>query len=365
MLWRVVNTCAGMPTSSGFAPSSTRTATRWFLRVIRPEWHAAQAFGQRRSTTESCPSGRMNALHRRCFASTEIDRGQHLPSLEWGCYLLRTRARRSRASLRRRTRETTYARHARRGCGDRDGGVRCRVRAARRSPHPLTTRPQRAQRLDNRPGPLTERQNERRKAAQELILSGQASPDEDGWCSSPSDKYYQAAVTGTGRVFTILSEFGDQGSGKLGHGARPAAQRDPRARPRDVDNSTPLGRRTSTPPYYEDLFFGAGESFADFYTKQSSGNYTVDGEVSDWVQVPGNASTYGDNRVEDFGGSWQFIEDTGNAWYAAAGRGTAVRGRHQGRARHVRRVGPLRLRQRRQLRRARRLHRPLPGGARR
>ena len=35
------------------------------------------------------------------------------------------------------------------------------------------------------------------------------------------------------------------------------------------------------------------------------------------MQVPGNASTYGDNTVEDFGGAWQFIEDTGNAWYAA------------------------------------------------
>ena len=69
--------------------------------------------------------------------------------------------------------------------------------------------------------------------------------------------------------------------------------------------------------YYEDLFFGAGESFADFYTKQSSGTYTVAGEVSDWVQVPGNASTYGDNSVEDYGGAWQFIEDTGNAWYDA------------------------------------------------
>ena len=35
------------------------------------------------------------------------------------------------------------------------------------------------------------------------------------------------------------------------------------------------------------------------------------------MKVPGNASTYGDNAVEDFGGSWQFIEDSGNAWYDA------------------------------------------------
>lgn len=47
------------------------------------------------------------------------------------------------------------------------------------------------------------------------------------------------------------------------------------------------------------------------------------GEVSEWVKVPGNASTYGDNTVEDAGGSWQFVEDSANAWYdaqVAAGR---------------------------------------------
>jgi immune inhibitor A len=73
-----------------------------------------------------------------------------------------------------------------------------------------------ASRLDNHPGPLTERQNARRKAAQELILSGKASPDSDGVVKLGEDKYFQAAVTGTGKVFTILSEFGDQGTKKLG-----------------------------------------------------------------------------------------------------------------------------------------------------
>jgi immune inhibitor A len=171
------------------------------------------------------------------------------------------------------------------------------------------------QRPDNRPGPLTARQDERRKAAQELILSGQAAPGEDGVVQLAEDKYYEAAVTGTGRLFTILSEFGDQGSGKLGttpgplHGEIPEPDR-------AVNNSTHWAPNFNT-AYYEELFFGDGESFADFYSKQSSGNYTVAGEVSDWVKVPGNASTYGDNSVEDYGGAWQFIEDTGNAWYAA------------------------------------------------
>jgi immune inhibitor A len=172
-----------------------------------------------------------------------------------------------------------------------------------------------AQRLDNRPGPLTERQNERRKAAQKLILSGQAAPGEDGVVQLAEDKYYEASVTGTGRLFTILSEFGDQGSGKLGTTPGPLHNEIPEP-DRAVNNSTHWAPAFET-PYYEDLFFGEGESFADFYTKQSSGQYTVAGEVSDWVKVPGNASTYGDNSVEDFGGAWQFIEDTGNAWYDA------------------------------------------------
>ena len=71
-------------------------------------------------------------------------------------------------------------------------------------------------RIDNHPGPLTERQDARRKAAQELILSGKASPNADGVVQLADDKYFQAAVTGAGQVFTILSEFGDQGTKKLG-----------------------------------------------------------------------------------------------------------------------------------------------------
>ena len=175
--------------------------------------------------------------------------------------------------------------------------------------------PSAAQRLDNRPGPLTERQDERRKAAQELILSGQAAPSEDGVVQLSDDKYYQAAVTGTDQVFTILAEFGDQGSGKLGTTPGPLHNQIPEP-DRAVNNSThwlPDFNQAS----YEDLFFGTGESFKDFYEKQSSGNYSIDGAVTDWVTVPGNASTYGDNSVEDYGGAWNFIEDAANAWYDA------------------------------------------------
>ena len=193
-------------------------------------------------------------------------------------------------------------------------------------------------RIDNHPGPLTERQNARRKAAQELILSGKASPNADGVVQLAEDKFFQAALTGEGQVFTILSEFGDQGTKKLG--LVPGPLHNEIAKPNretvdgqpnaDYDESLPYDnfrqwKANFNEGYYHDLFYGAGDSFADFYEKQSSGAYTVAGDVGNqsnghdgWVKVPGNASTYGDNAVEDFGGAWQFIEDSGNAWYADA-----------------------------------------------
>ncbi|WP_243074297.1 immune inhibitor A domain-containing protein [Microbacterium sp. SS28] len=177
------------------------------------------------------------------------------------------------------------------------------------------SQPTAAQRLDNRPGPLTDRQNERRKAAQRLILSGQAAPNEDGVVTLAQDKYFEATLEGTAQVFTILAQFGTQGDKKLGTVPGPLHNEIPQP-DRSVNNSTHWLPDFNTGSY-EDLFFGDGESFKDFYLKQSSGAYSVAGEVSDWVTVPGNASTYGDNAVEDFGGAWKFIQDSGNAWYAA------------------------------------------------
>jgi immune inhibitor A len=181
-----------------------------------------------------------------------------------------------------------------------------------------------AHRVDNHPGPLTARQDARRKAAQKLILSGKASPNSDGVVQLADDKYYQATVSGTGRLFTILSEFGTAGSGKLG--TTPGPLHNQIAQPnRAVDNST-MWTSDFNQAHYLNLLFGPGESFKNFYLAQSSGAYTVDGDVSDWVRVSGNASTYGDNTVENNGGAWQFVSDSGNAWYAAqvaAGRSEA------------------------------------------
>ena len=53
-----------------------------------------------------------------------------------------------------------------------------------------------------------------------------------------------------------------------------------------------------------------GESFKDFYTKQSNGRFLAKGDVSDWVTVPYNEARYGSNERATPTGYWTFIEDT-------------------------------------------------------
>ncbi|PLT34513.1 immune inhibitor A domain-containing protein [Bacillus sp. V5-8f] len=60
--------------------------------------------------------------------------------------------------------------------------------------------------------------------------------------------------------------------------------------------------------HYEKMLFGDQafelfngekvETFKQYYEEQSGGSYTVDGHVTDWLTVPGNAKEYGDDNPE-------------------------------------------------------------------
>jgi immune inhibitor A len=173
-------------------------------------------------------------------------------------------------------------------------------------------------RPDNRPGPLTKQWIERRRAALELVARGHARVDANGnvTVDSETNNVVEVAFEKTDKIFTILSEFGTQSAGR--YGTVPGPVHNEIAEPdRSVDNSTIWTADFNT-AHYEDLFNGSGESMRTFYEQLSSGKYSVSNTVSGWVRVPHNASYYGDNAVEDAGGAWQFIEDTGNAWYQNA-----------------------------------------------
>jgi immune inhibitor A len=171
------------------------------------------------------------------------------------------------------------------------------------------------QRPDNRPGPKTEKWLARKAAAQKLVAEGKAKPNAEGVVRLADGTFAEVAVTKTDKIFTILSEFGTQAVNKYGTAPGPLHNEIPEP-DRSVDNSTTWEPDYDT-AYYEKLFNGSGESMKGYYESLSNGKYSVVNTVSDWVQVPYNASYYGDNAIEDFGGSWQFIEDTGNAWYQA------------------------------------------------
>ena len=69
--------------------------------------------------------------------------------------------------------------------------------------------------------------------------------------------------------------------------------------------------------YYMDMLFNdapGANSMRNFYIEQSSNRYTVHGDVTDWVEVPGDLADYDDNPDSQV---WIFLEDSINAWYAA------------------------------------------------
>ncbi len=226
-------------------------------------------------------------------------------------------------------------------------------------------------RPDNRPGPKTADQTRKRAKALELLKSGKAQLKSAGrrWRHGRPLRRRQGDVV----------EFPVDKTRQDLHGARRVRHhglRPPRTGPgplhnqipqpdRDAWTTRPTGSADFNQAHYEQMFNGSGESFADFYIKLSTGKYTAINTVSDWVKVPGNASTLRRQRVEDVGGSWAFVGRLRRRLVRQGARLGQDRGRHRRLPLAVRRLGPLRLRRRRELQRARRLPRPLPGGPRR
>ena len=175
-------------------------------------------------------------------------------------------------------------------------------------------------RPDNRPGPKTAEQAKKREKALALLANGKSTLKKQqgggatvALSADPGD-VVEFPLDKEDTVFTILAEFGDTGSGKLGTTPGPLHNAIPE--PAANDNST-YWVQDFNQGHYEEMFNGAAPSFKDFYLKQSGGRYTATNTVTDWVKVPGNASTYGDNAVEDLGGSWAFVADSADAWYDA------------------------------------------------
>lgn len=184
----------------------------------------------------------------------------------------------------------------------------------------------------NLDGPMTKTQEAQREEALNQVISGKSKVKErDGSkvvelkSKKGDSKYVELGREQTDKIFTILVEFGDQISdfgGTAGPAHNQIAEPD-----REKDNST-AWQADYDQKHYQDLYFGTGkktESLKKYYEKQSSGRYSVDGEVTDWVKVPYNEARYGNNACGQTNCSsvWNVVSDGLNAWVAqqkAAGR---------------------------------------------
>ncbi len=136
-------------------------------------------------------------------------------------------------------------------------------------------------------------------------------------------QFVELERTGEDSIWTVIGEFGDLESpfGIL-QGGSPGPQHNQIPEPdRAMDNST-IWAPDFSEAYYEDLLFSEAPgavSMRNYYIEQSSNRYTVNGDVTDWVQVPYRAAHYG----RDYCGSivcattWWFVRDSVNGWYNA------------------------------------------------
>ncbi|MGA5202225.1 immune inhibitor A domain-containing protein [Streptomyces variegatus] len=182
-------------------------------------------------------------------------------------------------------------------------------------------------------GPLSKTQDAQREEALKQVISGKTKvKNRDGSKvvqlkgKKGDDKYVELGREKTDKIFTILVEFGDQVDSRYGGTPGPLHNTIPKP-DRKKDNST-AWRADYDRDYFQDLYFGSGkgvDSVKTYYEKQSSGRYSVDGEVSDWVKVPYNEARYGNNACGDTNCSsvWNVVSDGLNAWVSqqkAAGR---------------------------------------------
>ena len=220
--------------------------------------------------------------------------------------------------------------------------------------------PQTAAPSDSLPDPVADKQAELRKTAVASVLQGEAKPERIGNSTvvkvgeaeraataakgnrkaqkaKKVDQYVELAREKTDKIFVILVEFGDErhpelpgpghrpGHPRPDHVRRPAAQRDPRAGPRGGQlhrSGSPTTTSALLPgPLLRQRPGPARVAASTYYEKQSSGRYSVDGEVTDWVKVRYNEARYG--RSDGFpcasnvcSNTWDLVRDGCDAWVA-------------------------------------------------
>ncbi|RBL79421.1 protease, partial [Streptomyces cavourensis] len=190
----------------------------------------------------------------------------------------------------------------------------------------------------NLEGPFSEQQAAQREAALEQVLAGDKKVTTKGGSKVvklDDKKYVELGREKTDKIFTILLEFGDKvddttmfdpdGDGPKPpvkkYGGTPGPAHNEIAKPDPKQDNSTAWKADYNQAHFEKLYFGEGKgvhSLKTYYEKTSSGRYSVEGEVSDWVKVEYNEARYGSNYCgqSNCANVWDAVRDGVNAWVA-------------------------------------------------
>jgi immune inhibitor A len=129
------------------------------------------------------------------------------------------------------------------------------------------------------------------------------------------------AVSGVGKILVVLVEFAGSDTNKGVTYTGPMHNAITQPAP---ENNVDYWMSDFAPDHYRDLLFGKkGWSLANYLKEQSGGLYTVDGFVTDWVQIPDHSQWFygADSRTggagsDDLNGpTWRIAIDAAKAAY--------------------------------------------------
>ncbi len=169
--------------------------------------------------------------------------------------------------------------------------------------------------------PLAEKREAQKQQAFQALIAGDASAQAlagSEVVELSDGEFVEVATTGTDKIFTVLVEFGDEVHPV--YGGEPGPRVNEIAEPdREHDNTT-IWQEDFGREYYEDIYYSEDPdvpSVKQYFEAQSSGRYTVDGLVTDWVRVDYNEARYGtsicgSNVCQEV---WDVVAHGVNAWY--------------------------------------------------
>src|SRR4051812_28741789 len=157
---------------------------------------------------------------------------------------------------------------------------------------------------DNLPSPKGEKQIALRQAGLEMKVNGTlAANTKVGQVAK--GQYVELAREGEDAIWTVLAEFGTQQAththgtlGVISHAGTAGPLHNQIPKPDRSKDNTTIWSANFDRQHFLDLLFKEGPgvvSMRQFYIEQSANRYAVNGDVTDWVQVPFNEAAYGSN----------------------------------------------------------------------